>query len=301
MHWSTREYDVAGQSIATSVGPENGPPLVFVHGVTRSGEDFREFATRFANQWQPWLVDLRGHGRSAPSSRGRYTIPDYAADVRGLVESHAGPGAVVVGHSLGSLVALELANSPAVRALALEDPPCALLGTRIRTSRFRPMFECYRAWLHEGVDEAQLASRLATLLVPVGEAMVPLGRLRDPQSLRVQAAMLCRVDPAVFAPLLDVQWPSIDRVAAQLRGCRAPVLVAQGSAELGGMCDTADAIALRGLNPQGTTGVQECEHPIAWHSFAEAGHLIHQQRPDDFAAVLAPWLAAVRLPGRGRS
>jgi pimeloyl-ACP methyl ester carboxylesterase len=82
---------------------------------------------RTAPEWRSYAVDLRGHGRSARTP-GRYRLEDYVDDADRLLEVIGEP-AVVVGHSLGSIVAASLAQDrhPLVAAVFLEDPPLYLV------------------------------------------------------------------------------------------------------------------------------------------------------------------------------
>lgn len=70
-------------------------------------------------------LDLRGHGdseRPAPEP-GVYSVERFADDVSTVVADAGWSQPVVVGHSLGGLVALELARRPnCVRAAVLVDP-----------------------------------------------------------------------------------------------------------------------------------------------------------------------------------
>jgi pimeloyl-ACP methyl ester carboxylesterase len=70
-------------------------------------------------------VDLRGHGAS-PRAVAGLSAADLAADVAETVE---GPVDMLVGHSLGALVALELVvRRPGfARRLVVEDPPGSTL------------------------------------------------------------------------------------------------------------------------------------------------------------------------------
>ena len=80
-------------------------------------------------------VDLRGHGRS-DHAPGTYVLPRYGADVVAVLRSVASRPAVVVGNSLGGVIAWWLAqNHPdLVTAALLEDPPLS----RARPRRPRP-------------------------------------------------------------------------------------------------------------------------------------------------------------------
>jgi pimeloyl-ACP methyl ester carboxylesterase len=63
-------------------------------------------------------VDLRGHGDSEWSAAGDYRIPAYVNDIVGLIGEVADGPAIVVGHSLGGIVALRTAIQAADRVRA---------------------------------------------------------------------------------------------------------------------------------------------------------------------------------------
>ena len=91
-----------------------------------------------------WNVDLRGHGESSRATLESYDAKSYAADIAALIESEIGRPALVVGHSLGGVVAAELARSrpDLVIAVFLEDPPLyegdAERGSNSPTAKFFP-------------------------------------------------------------------------------------------------------------------------------------------------------------------
>lgn len=114
-----------GIRIAYQSAGAGGPALVFVHGwcCDRSyfAPQFRHFAARHAVV----SLDLHGHGasdRPAPGP-GRYDVAAFADDVLAVATAAGAERPVVVGHSLGGLVALECAARPgAARAAVLVDP-----------------------------------------------------------------------------------------------------------------------------------------------------------------------------------
>ena len=98
------------------------PPLVFVHGIGSNGRFWSSQVEHFRRRHRVLAVDLRGHARS-DSPEQAYTIRGFADDV-GWVCSELGVELpLVIGHSLGGLVALELAatRSAAVAAVVLID------------------------------------------------------------------------------------------------------------------------------------------------------------------------------------
>jgi pimeloyl-ACP methyl ester carboxylesterase len=107
------EYEEAGEGV---------PTLVFVHGLACHRGFWAEQVKHFSRQHRVLAVDLRGHGGSdAPEQR--YTMQVLADDVSWMCAELGVERPVVVGHSLGGLVALEVAASrpEQVRAAVLVD------------------------------------------------------------------------------------------------------------------------------------------------------------------------------------
>ncbi len=114
------QVEVRGQPVAfAQVG--DGPALLLVHG---SGGDHTVWGHQLQglkDRFTVTALDLNGHGRS--TRRNGDALPEYAADVRAVME-HLDQPTVVMGHSLGGAVA---------QTLALERPShlrgIGLIGT----------------------------------------------------------------------------------------------------------------------------------------------------------------------------
>ncbi|MEV4897393.1 alpha/beta fold hydrolase [Nonomuraea sp. NPDC055795] len=104
-------------------GPADAPLMVLLHGRTANHNDWNGIIQHFARRYHVLAPDLRGHGGSAYP--GGYALPDMADDVAALLD---GRGAVIVGHSLGAMVAFHLAmrRPELVERLVLEDPGAPL-------------------------------------------------------------------------------------------------------------------------------------------------------------------------------
>lgn len=117
-------YDQAG---------EGDPALVFVHGLSCHGGFWTAQLTHFAASHRVLGVDLRGHGDS-DAPRQRYTITGFADDLAWICAELDVACPVVVGHSLGGLVALELSASYPGRLSAAVLIDSVLLPTGNRAS-----------------------------------------------------------------------------------------------------------------------------------------------------------------------
>ena len=97
--------------------------LLFVHGWCCDRTAFQPQFDHFARTHAVTALDLRGCGRSDCPDSG-YAIPDFADDLASFCAEVGIDKPVVVGHSLGGMIGVELAaRHPSVpSALVLVDP-----------------------------------------------------------------------------------------------------------------------------------------------------------------------------------
>ena len=114
-----RELDWCGTRLGYAVDGD-GPPLVLVHGLGGTIENWRALAPRLAARHRVLVPDLPGHGSSGLLAEAR-DVDALAEAVLGVVEAEGVSGAVWVGHSLGGVVSLRAAalRPDAVRGLVL--------------------------------------------------------------------------------------------------------------------------------------------------------------------------------------
>src|SRR5580692_5159456 len=62
-----------------AMGPRSGPPLVFLHGITRRWQDFLTLMPSLTPRWTVYGLDFRGHGRSDRSTS--YLVADHVRDI----------------------------------------------------------------------------------------------------------------------------------------------------------------------------------------------------------------------------
>lgn len=108
-----------GETLAyIDIGPRNAVPVVLLHGYTDSARDWAPIAPFLSARFRLIIPDLRGQGASS-KPQCCYTRFDFAYDVKLLLERLKVAGAVVVGHSLGSIVAQTFAEEWPGRARRL--------------------------------------------------------------------------------------------------------------------------------------------------------------------------------------
>jgi pimeloyl-ACP methyl ester carboxylesterase len=108
-----------------AAGDPANPPMVLLHALGENGSDWRGVLAELAKAYRVYALDLRGHGAS--DFPGRYSFELMRDDVIGFLDAVGVERCVLVGHSMGGVVAVLVAEVAPHRLthLILEDaaPP----------------------------------------------------------------------------------------------------------------------------------------------------------------------------------
>ncbi|KRA84558.1 alpha/beta fold hydrolase [Altererythrobacter sp. Root672] len=92
-------------------GGEGRPPILCIPGLTRNARDFESVAAAFAGEWRVICADLRGRGLSDyAKDSASYNPMQYVADISALLDQAGFERVIVIGTSLGGIVAMLLAT-----------------------------------------------------------------------------------------------------------------------------------------------------------------------------------------------
>lgn len=98
-----------------------GEPLLILHGLFGSLDNWMTLGRRWSEQFQVFLIDQRNHGRSPHTDTHSY--PEMADDLAAFVQAH-GLGTVnLLGHSMGGKTIMEYATQHAetIRKMVVVD------------------------------------------------------------------------------------------------------------------------------------------------------------------------------------
>ena len=156
------------------------PTVVFVHGAGYDHSGFALQSRYFGYHGRNVLaLDLPGHGRSAGPPLPR--IGDMAGWVLRLLDAAKLDGASVVGHSMGSLVALECAalDAARIKAIALIGMtyPMKVSDALLSAAKDRPRdaYDMINVWGHS--PQGALGANPSPGMWMYGDALSRLGRL----------------------------------------------------------------------------------------------------------------------------
>jgi pimeloyl-ACP methyl ester carboxylesterase len=167
-----KSFDTGEVVLNYAEGPDNGPPLILLHGVTSRWQALIPIINEFTNRWHIYALDFRGHGASGrtPDKYGlRYHYNDAVKFLTQIVREPVH----IYGHSMGGRIALIIAaNNPYITksiitadislrfsrdAERLRTSFKFLAETLEGTSSVREIMEVYRERM--GVDTEVLLTR----------------------------------------------------------------------------------------------------------------------------------------------
>ncbi len=246
-------------------GPRGGPPVLLLHGIGGGKAIWAGSVKVLADAgFDAIAVDLPGYGDSQRVPAGG--LPQMAAAVLQTMDALGLDRAALVGHSMGGMVAQEIAATTPQRLGALVlactsaafGPPGGGWQTRFVAERLKP--------LDEGLGMQGLA-----------DALVPpmLGPAADPAGVALARQVMAAVPEATYRTVLAA-IVAFDRRAA-LPHIAAPTLCLAGAHD-----PTAPPKVLRGMAER-IPGARYAE-------LAGAGHIANVETPAAFDAAVIGFL-----------
>jgi pimeloyl-ACP methyl ester carboxylesterase len=224
------------------------PPVVLIHGAGGHHLYWPPQVRRLQGQ-RMLALDLPGHGKS--SGTGHQTIEAYASEVAQFIQSIGLSTAVLLGHSMGGAIALEMTSRNPKRVLGL-----GLLATGAR--------------LPVAPEILQAAANPATFL----EAVALLGELSfAPQTSlalrRLGTARLRETRPSVLHG--DLLACNAFDMTARLADMAVPTII---------LCGAEDNMT----PPKYSAFLQARIHGASLNILPGAGHMVMLEQPDEVAA-----------------
>lgn len=203
----------------------SGDPLVLLHGLGTTSDDWAVLAPRLARTYRVLTVDLPGHGRS-PALSGNPSVPAIAdviesdLDALGLTKVH------FLGNSLGARLALELAaRQRALSVVALAPSGMGLPHERTYQTLLMGGARVMLRTLHPLIEPLS-HSRLGRTMLLSGLRARPT-RASAPEARALQAGF---AEAVGFWRML--WWAVVADVPTGLDRVDCPVILAQGTRDL---------------------------------------------------------------------
>lgn len=217
-----RSYSPAGIAYHHSGDKQGGrPPVLLIHGVGLRAESWLPQIDALTASHSVFAIDLPGLGESPRFNDPASVLSDYTAAVGNFIETAIHQPAIVIGHSLGALISIDLAvNHPSsCRAIA------PLNGIFDRTPDALAAVQARARALQETVD-ADWDMALVTAPVARWFGDNPTGR--DFEMAALCTAWLEANDHAGYAAAYSAFANTTGPAAADLAAIRMPDLFLTG-------------------------------------------------------------------------
>lgn len=147
----------------TREGLSEGVPLVFINSLGTDLRIWDDLVEHFSDRFTIVRYDKRGHGLS-DCPPGPYTIRDHADDLAGLLTHLDIEEVILVGISVGGMVALDFAahRPERVRALVLSDTAAVIGSAELWNERVAALRENGIAFLSEAILARWFVSEFET-------------------------------------------------------------------------------------------------------------------------------------------
>lgn len=249
-----------------------GDDVLLLHGAGASAHTWHRVMARLEDRHRLIAPDLPGHGFTQ-SPRGRSALPQVARDTVKLMETMGAAPRIVIGHSAGGAVALEIARQGlldldriVVVNGALEDfrgPAGVVFPVMARMMAMNPLTGLF---LSRSSSEAQVRSIIGAT-----------GSHLDAQALSLYARLIARRSHVDGTLSMMAQW-SLRELGAALPGITVPTLFLHGERDQA----VAVSVARRAAEamPRARLAV-----------FGDVGHLAQEEVPERVTTEIEAFLA----------
>ena len=259
-------------------GPAGAPAVLLVHGLGDEGDTWRRVLPSLARRHLVIAPDLPGYGRSDPP-RGPLTVTAIARTLADLLAALGVARATLVGHSGGAMAAQRLA----LAAPHLAERLVLVAGCLPIAAQPPPPGPLW-AFLLPGVGELAYASLRGSqdeAYATLRPYYADLDALPEEERAFLRERVWARVwsDRQRAAFLSMLRWTALDRTLRadeyreQLARCRVPTTLVWGEGDA--LVPRAEGEAMAAL----LRGAR-------LHVTPAPGHNLHQERPDEVAALI---------------
>lgn len=235
-------------------GNAGGMSVILLHGLTDSWHSFDNVLPLLPHNYHVLAISQRGHGNSAKTFN-RYHTKDFAHDVAVLVQKLQLSPAIVVGHSMGGVIAQQFAiDYPRhTKGLVIVSSDASF-----NTSPALPQFYEAVQKLQDPIDrEFMYGFQKSTFAKPVSEISVDSFVA---ESMKVPAAVF----QATLKGIMETD------IVAALHNIKVPTLIVWGDKD--GICPLA-----------GQRLMQQKIQKARLIIYEGTGHALHWEAPERFA------------------
>lgn len=251
------------------MGSQGAPRCLLLHGTGAATHSWRDLMPLLAERFEVLAMDLPGHGFTRSNFGQAVTLPGMAASVEALLEQEAFAPDLIVGHSAGAAIGIQmlLASGHKVPLVGLNPAllPFPGLAAKLFPSLAQLLFV-------NPVVSVIVARMMRAPAEPERFLKRATGSRLDAAGLRAYRALLTKSGHCDGAIRMMANW-RLEDLQARLPKLDAPVLLLHASG------DTA-------ILQTAVQGAADLIPGARLVTVQGVGHLAHEERPEDVAKVI---------------
>jgi pimeloyl-ACP methyl ester carboxylesterase len=233
----------------------SGDPLIILHGLFGSSDNWQTLGKEFAKDFSVYLVDQRNHGKSPHSDEFNYDL--LAADLNHFMEEQSIDRATLIGHSMGGKTVMRFAQlfPEKVEKIVVAD-----MGVKAYSPHHHEVLRAFHAINPETLDSrSEAEERIKPIISEFGVRQFLLKNLYR----KKEGGYGLRVN-------FEVMESEMNRILEALPSERSEV----------------DALFIRGVKsnyiPDSDFDQIRLIFPKAEFADLQAGHWLHAEKPAEF-------------------
>jgi N-formylmaleamate deformylase len=241
-------------------------PIILVHGFSDNGLCWTPVARELEKKYDVIMPDMRSHGLSARISAEEPV--DMASDLVKLIQSLGLSRPIIIGHSMGAMIAFQVGIQypNLVKAIILEDPAWFMPQQGVDNKSGEAMMAWARKLPSQSIDELETMNR------------------KDhptwtDEMIRLMSESKKQFDPTFVDILLRSLNTNGSKWLSTIGTARFPLLIITGNPELGGIVTGEVTARIHELNPN-----------IQIKNVPDVGHLIRFDNFNEFMSTVLTFL-----------
>lgn len=245
----------------------DGPPLLLLHGTGAATHSFRDLAPLLATDFRVMMPDLPGHGFTGMPPANGMSLPGMARLIGGVLTRSNFRPEIVVGHSAGAAILIEMTQKQMVHPKAIVS-----LNGALRPIRGASLFSPIAKLLFLNPLAPKLFAWRALSSQATGRLLEGTGSHIDVRGVELYERLFRKPGHVAGTLGMMANW-DLGPLAGQIAKLATPLLLVTARHD-------------RAVPPGDAAEVAAGNASVRVHALDSGGHLVHEEQPRRVADLI---------------
>ncbi|MEE4203516.1 MAG: alpha/beta fold hydrolase BchO [Halieaceae bacterium] len=247
----------------------DGPGILCLHGTGASAHSFAGLASALADSFELVIPDLPGQGWTTPLPANQCHLDGFSSVLSRLIADLDFKPQVIIGHSAGAAIAVH----GALRHQFTPDSIVSINGAFLPFGHVAaPVFSTAARWLSRSKVMAWITAAHGLFERPIRHLLIETGSTPTRQMIDCYQTLLRNPDHITGTLQMMAGW-QLETLKRELPRLRTPLHLITCSND-------------QTVSPWQSQRLSELVHNSQLHEIPSLGHLGHEEKPVQFAALI---------------